>query len=357
MPSKTALPDARRPTVSVIMANYNGAAYLADAIESARRQTLSDLEIIVSDDGSTDASLDIVRCLMTDDGRIRLIESERNGGPGAARNRAISLATGEWIAVMDSDDLMHTARLATLVEAARRDGADMVADDLVAFESDISHPLSTLLTGPWAQNPQWVQILDYVRLNDFYTPGPALGCLKPIFRASILRDPKSQYDESLTIAEDFDLVLRLLHAGKTFRVYPDQLYLYRQHSASITRDLSEGSLKAILAANLRFHDQVSRDDTHLAAAIITRGRSIETAIAYGRLMRALKVGDFRSSLAIAVARPQAALLLRLPLRVRLHRLAASLQRRRGASPLRVNSHADHKPPPQSAAKTFGDKIQ
>src|SRR5258707_15861088 len=97
------LPDrpATAPFVSVIMANYNGAAHLADAIGSAQSQSLRDLEIIVSDDASTDDSLEIVTPLMAEDRRIRLVQSPHNGGPAVARNRALALAQGEWIAVMD----------------------------------------------------------------------------------------------------------------------------------------------------------------------------------------------------------------------------------------------------------------
>src|SRR5260370_2079174 len=115
------------PTVSIVMANYNGAAHLADAIQSAQSQSLRDLEIIVSDDASADDSIAIVTGLMAKDPRIRLVRGCHNGGPAAARNRALALAQGEWIAVMDSDDLMHPDRLRTLVELSRRAQADIVA--------------------------------------------------------------------------------------------------------------------------------------------------------------------------------------------------------------------------------------
>ena len=102
---------ARAPVVSVIMANYNGSAYLGDAIASVRRQSLRELELIVSDDASTDDSVRIVSEAMGGDPRIRLLRSKQNSGPAAARNKALALAKGDWIAVMDSDDLMHPDRL------------------------------------------------------------------------------------------------------------------------------------------------------------------------------------------------------------------------------------------------------
>ncbi len=134
MPARARKLSARAPIVSVIMANYNASAYLGEAIASVRRQSLRELELIVSDDASTDDSVGIVTEAMGDDPRIRLLRSEQNSGPGAARNRALALAEGDWIAVMDSDDLMHPDRLLTLVTAAERDGADIAADDLVEYE-------------------------------------------------------------------------------------------------------------------------------------------------------------------------------------------------------------------------------
>src|SRR6516165_11380372 len=142
---------ATTPFVSVIMANYNGAAHLADAIRSAQSQSLRNLEIIVSDDSSSDDSIAIVSKLMAEDPRIRLVRACRNGGPAAARNKALALTQGEWVAIMDSDDLMHPNRLTTLVEVARHDNADIVADNLVEFDPNGSESLRPLLARRWAR--------------------------------------------------------------------------------------------------------------------------------------------------------------------------------------------------------------
>jgi len=309
------------PSVSVIVANYNGAAHLAEAITSAQRQSPRDLEIIVSDDASTDDSVRVVVGLAAEDHRIRIVRSDRNGGPAAARNRALAVARGEWIAIMDSDDLMHPERLARLVEAARRDRADMVADNLVEFDSDGSRPPRLLLAGQWARIPFWVEIVDYIRLNQLHGSGPGLGYLKPLFRTSILSGPTARYDETLKIGEDYDLVLRLLHSGKTMRVYPQPFYFYRKHGSSISHRLNESVLVALKAANRRFLAQLSKSDRHLVAAINASIRSIETALAYEWLLNALKSRDWLGSLRIALTNPRAAVLLRLAVNARLRRLA------------------------------------
>jgi glycosyltransferase involved in cell wall biosynthesis len=309
-----------RPTVTVIMANFNGAAHLAETLGSVQKQSMRDLEIIVSDDASDDRSAEIVTALMAKDPRIRLIRGERNGGPAAARNRALAVANGEWIAIVDGDDLIHPKRFATLVEAAVRDGADIVADDLLVFDSDHSRPPTTLLEGRWARAPFWVEIRDYIRLNNFYGRGPALGYLKPLFRSSLLTDTFTRYDEDLRIAEDYNLALQLLRAGARFRVYPLLLYFYRKHSASTSHRLKADVLEALKAADLKLLDQLSNSDRDLAAPIHARIRSIETALAYEELLNSLKIGDWSAAVRGVLVKPQAALLLKLPLGVRLHRL-------------------------------------
>jgi glycosyltransferase involved in cell wall biosynthesis len=310
---------ARPPVVSVIMANHNGAAYLADAIASVRRQSLNELELIVSDDASIDDSARIIGEAIAGDPRIRLVRSAQNSGPAAARNKALALARGDWIAVIDGDDLMHADRLKRLVEAAERDGADIAADDLVEFDDGVS-ATARLLTGKWARAPFWVDIRDYLRLNVFYGRGPALGYLKPLFRRSSCFDPPARYDESLRIGEDFDLVLRLLQAGKRFRVYPSALYYYRRHPTSISHRLNEAVLIALKTANLRFLERVRGEHPSLVPLLDLRDRSIETALAYEKLLRALKGRNWGTALDIAAKKPSAAALLRLPIGVRLSRL-------------------------------------
>ena len=308
-----------RPAISVIMANYNCAPYLSDAIRSVQNQQLHNIEIIVSDDASNDQSVDIVIRLMAGDSRIRLLRSDQNRGPAAARNRAIDAAAGEWIAIMDSDDLMHPERLAMLKNAAIRDGADLVADDIREFFDDL-RPARRLLQGKWASGPFWMDILDFARLNNPYGAGPALGYLKPLIRSSIFTTEKVRYDETLTIAEDYNLIFRLLLIGKTMRVYPIPWYYYRKRRGSISHRLNKNALEAIKKADLELLGQVSAENQRLARTIASRIRSIESAAAYEELLSALKGRHWFKALRVALAWPRAGLLMRLPLGVRLRQL-------------------------------------
>jgi glycosyltransferase involved in cell wall biosynthesis len=104
-----------RPTVSVLMTSYNRAAFIAASIESVLRQTLTDFELLIVDDCSTDGTLDIVRGYERQDQRIRLVVNERNLGQFGNRNHAAELARGALLKFHDSDDLMYPHCLDVMV--------------------------------------------------------------------------------------------------------------------------------------------------------------------------------------------------------------------------------------------------
>ena len=98
------------PRVSVVLCVYNQAAYVAEAIASILGQTLTDLELIIVDNGSTDSSPEVVHSFT--DPRIRYVRNERNLGHAGSLNRGRALARGRYLAIMDSDDISLPERLA-----------------------------------------------------------------------------------------------------------------------------------------------------------------------------------------------------------------------------------------------------
>jgi glycosyltransferase involved in cell wall biosynthesis len=309
-----------RPVASVIIPTYNGAAFLADAIGSACRQSLSNIEIIVSDDASTDTSHEIVTKLASRDSRIRLIRSDRNAGPAAARNRALTVASGEWIAVLDSDDLMHSERLETLIKAAGEDAADIAADDLLFFDSDHFEPPRTLLRGQLAKTADSLDVARYARSNVLYGRNPALGYLKPIFRSSLIAASGIRYDERLIISEDFNFLLRLMYFGARFRVYPFLMYFYRRHDNSISHSLTPKTIEAMRTVDREFRARLGRLDQKLDWAMRLRIRSVETAFAFDRIVDAIKRGDLMAAARLGINNPRSMALLRLPVAKRLKKL-------------------------------------
>ncbi len=104
-------PLSHPPAFSVIMPVYNHADYVAEAIRSVIGQTLTDWELIVVDDGSTDGSAELVDRLGAKDDRITVLH-QSNAGPAAARNAALNVARSDWLAYIDSDDVWYPSALA-----------------------------------------------------------------------------------------------------------------------------------------------------------------------------------------------------------------------------------------------------
>ncbi|TDL10056.1 glycosyltransferase family 2 protein [Mycolicibacterium obuense] len=104
------------PIVSVITPTYNSERYVAETIASLQAQTLTDWELLVVDDCSTDNTYDLVQRIASDDSRIRLFRQEANSGAGPARTRALENSLGRYIAYLDADDIWFPDKLQRQVD-------------------------------------------------------------------------------------------------------------------------------------------------------------------------------------------------------------------------------------------------
>lgn len=292
------------PVVSVIMANYCGAAHIASALDSVRAQNLADIEIIVSDDRSTDASTEIVRETMRSDPRVQLIVAEANRGPAAARNLALESARGEWIAIVDSDDIIHPERFERLLLYARRFEADAIADDLLFFADTGAASTATLLGERAATDTVSLSVEDFIRSNVFGSGLPPLGYLKPVFKRATLG--LQRYDEGLRIGEDYDFLLRFLLAGARCFIVPELFYLYRRHSGSISHRLSEASVNAMVQSQTAFSRDHGPFDARIGRLLAARMASLERAAAFERLVAAIKTRQFGRATRVMISDPMLA---------------------------------------------------
>ena len=194
------------PLVSVILPAYNAAAHLRRAVDSALGQTMSDLEIVIVDDASTDATLEIAGRIAARDPRVRVLHNERNSGPSVSRNRAIAAARGEWIAILDADDSWLPERLERMLAGAGN--ADVVSDDLYIVRGSLFKPDKSVLWSLIQQEglpliePRWLNIVDFVRYE--------FSLLKPIIRRSFLTQHQLAYEPTVRIAHDFRLYFEVM---------------------------------------------------------------------------------------------------------------------------------------------------
>ncbi|WP_392341810.1 glycosyltransferase (plasmid) [Phaeobacter sp. BS23] len=261
-------PAGQGRLISIIMANHQGARYLRAALASVLAQTHDDWELIVADDGSSDGSVEILQDAAAQDDRVRVLLWETSSGPAAARNRALAAARGAWVAICDSDDIMHPDRLRRLLLAAERLGADAVADDMIHFATEpMAAPRSVFGAGS-PDLPRQISPADMLRVPEPGEAGAQLGYIKPVIRREALG--ALRYDETLTIGEDQDLYLRLLLQGGRLWLLPEALYLYRRHPQSLSHRSSRAHVEASLAALEGLSDRLQFDQRTEITSILNR---------------------------------------------------------------------------------------
>lgn len=208
-----------RPLVSIIMPAYNAEQFIAQAIESVQAQTLTEWELIVSDDASTDATLAIVRRIAEQDARIVVLEPAGNHGPAHARNRAIEHAAGRYIAFLDSDDLWKPGKLETQV--------GFMQQNQVAFSFSSYDRLAE--DGAFLGEHRVARAVNYRSLLKSCT----IGCLTAIYDTDVFG---KKFMPDVRGAEDFGLWLSLLkNIDKAYPVV-DNLASYRVRTHSLSSD-------------------------------------------------------------------------------------------------------------------------
>lgn len=249
------------PLVSVLMVARNAASFIDAAILSVRKQTFTDVEFIVVDDGSSDATAQLARVHAAADDRVRVLD-----GPGkglsVARNISLNAARGHFAAIVDSDDILDAHHLERLLADQSKDGAQVCATNMVEFEQH----RDAIRTKAFAHGPKWqaahnIGPAEFVRSGMIGTRSVSLGYLKPLFDLTFLRSHAIGYNESLRIGEDFDLVLRAMLAGARYRFLPQATYYYRRHPYSTSHRLASADLRGLLEATRAYdaHDSLLRD--------------------------------------------------------------------------------------------------
>jgi succinoglycan biosynthesis protein ExoO len=297
------------PLISVAMANFNSADHLKKSIKSVLGQTFANFELILVDDCSSDSSRKIALMTLAEDPRMIFVASERNQGPAAARNKALSIARGDWVCVMDSDDVILPNRLRTLYDYCRDYNAVIAADNLIQFGQKEKFFAQRLL------KIQKNEIVDAVQLVRNAQP---FGYLKPFYRRDILGQVR--YDERLRVGEDFDFLLRIVTVAGPLHILATPMYFYRRHQASITGTPQRTDLERMLLADDAYR-QANDPKGKLLKACNSRRQEIVDAMAFFDLRGAVLVKGLRRALIASCERRKLLLqAIRHFIRTRLRRL-------------------------------------
>jgi glycosyltransferase involved in cell wall biosynthesis len=204
--------EPSRPLVSAIIPVYNGERFLAEAVESILRQPHRVLEIIVVDDGSTDATPEIAARL---DPPVRCVR-QPNSGPPAARNHGLRQVRGEFVGFLDVDDLWAPDKLE--IQLPRLTGVP--GADVVVGRTQAMRPVPSPSGGP----PSW-------EVWEEPWTAPQLGCA--LFRRSVF-DRVGPFDETQRYCDDMDWFLRAAEAGISIVRHEEIGIYYRRHENNLT---------------------------------------------------------------------------------------------------------------------------
>lgn len=224
--------------VSVILPVYNHDRWVGEAIRSVLAQTFTDFELIIIDDASQDGSWEVIQAVCEDisDAHMTAIRHSRNLGAPAAINEGLQQARGEYLGILNSDDVWEPSRLARLVSLAEAEAADFMATDVAVLDTD-SHPKE-------AQEPHWVSWFeglkqDYADHADIQATLLRGNCLITtsnfFFHRRVFERIGGFAD--WRYVHDYEYVLRVLQAGFDIRFLSGEKLLgYRLHDANTIRE-------------------------------------------------------------------------------------------------------------------------
>jgi len=288
------------PDVSVIIAAWQAAAFIEAAARSALASRGVSVQVVIVDDASPDDTWPTLQRLAAADQRIVIDRLPTNGGPSAARNRAIELATCRFIAVLDADDTIAPDRLCRLVARADETGADIVVDNML----EVSGAGDSL--GPFLKSPDFAVARDitldtWVAFNQPLKPGDCIGYLKPLIRREVLERLGGAYDTSLRNSEDYYFVANLLAAGARMTYLPEPGYRYTRAAGSTSHRLKPEQTRAWLAAECAFrvaHERTLSPDERRALDQRARAlRNVDHMVAATDAINSRRPGAFLKLLA------------------------------------------------------------
>ena len=246
------------PKLSVIVPVYNVAQYLPQCLDSIINQAFRDIEIICVNDGSTDNSLEILKSYAEKDGRIHIV-NKANGGHTSARKAGVSIAKGEYIVFVDSDDWLEVNALSVMYDAMKREKVDCVMCNHYVDDGNTSRKVAHGFAAGRYDKDDLRQIV-YPRMivnGEFFDWGINPSLWGKIFDANLLKRVLTNEDGQIVVGEDAAVVFPLVRETQNIYICPEYLYHYRQNAMSIMKSKFDGEVeRKIFAALYRYAQEL-----------------------------------------------------------------------------------------------------
>lgn len=239
------------PQVSIIIPAYNQEKYISECLNSVIKQTLTDWECIVVNDGSTDSTKEIVLSYADHYPKIRMIE-QSNKGLSSARNTGLRQAKGAYIQFLDSDDAISKNKLKVQLDVLTQTTSLALSytDYYYSVENDLTVKFSRLHLPPKFRSTNHLHDLISKWENKMSIP---IHCF--LFDSKIFKEYNLLFDEKLINHEDWDFLMNLFRLNPIIFYIDQKLAIYRLHESSMARyrlSMKNGFLQAIRKQQLFF---------------------------------------------------------------------------------------------------------
>lgn len=218
-----------KPLVSVFIVTYNSSDYIVEALESVKAQTYNNIELIVSDDKSPDNTVEVVKGWLSENSerfvRTELVEAKVNTGTSGNYNRAVAACKGEWLKMMDGDDLIMPNCIEDNINyVLSNPDAEVVFSDEYCFRSEKTGKKRILSKRFNARRKRFFELNTYEQKIKILA-GNCLPSQTCFIKSQLLK--ANPYNENYTLLEDYPMWVNLLEKGNHFYFFDKCTAMYR----------------------------------------------------------------------------------------------------------------------------------
>ncbi|SHM61258.1 glycosyltransferase family 2 protein [Gracilibacillus kekensis] len=220
--------DNNQPLVSVITPTFNSSDYVVKTIESVQSQSYQNWEMIIIDDCSSDNTVELVKGEISSDPRLKLIQNQENKGAAVSRNSGINLASGRYIAFLDSDDIWSSKKLETQISFMQKNNYFFTFTSYSLIDKD-GNKLNKM-----------VRAKDMLNYKNLLSHPGAIGCLTVVLDKHEIQDITMP---NIRTRQDFALWLKILKEKYTAYGLDIDLAFYRKVPGSISSNKIKAAKK------------------------------------------------------------------------------------------------------------------
>ncbi|WP_162147691.1 glycosyltransferase family 2 protein [Flavobacterium limnosediminis] len=264
------------PLLSVIMPVFNGEKFLSETIESILNQTFTDFELLILNDNSTDSTQAIIERYQEKDSRIRTIIKESNVGPANLRNEGFSLAKGEYIALMDADDIALPTRFEKQVQVLNTNP-----------EVGVCGTWFTFFGGKKNKTVKQPENHDKIKIS--FLSSCSIGNPTVMVRKSALKEHR--FENQYVPVEDYDLWSRMIFTTN-FHIVQESLLRYRQHDSNISKTKIENVNRSVRAVKSNMLKQFGIDSSDTNVDVYLNALTMKRKLTPEEIKNTIKASKF-----------------------------------------------------------------